>query len=98
MDKKPKPKRKTPAKAVGPLPDSTTLLMDLREMIEASRSAIAQVVNSAMVLLYWQVGSRIRADVLRDKRAAYGEQILPTLSAKWPPSTARALASGTWPG
>ena len=54
-------------------------------MIEASRSAIAEAVNSALVLLYWQVGSRIRADVLRDKRAAYGEQILPTLSAKLAP-------------
>jgi hypothetical protein len=54
-------------------------------LIEASRSAVAEAVNSALVLLYWQVGSRIRADVLRDKRAAYGEQILPTLSAKLAP-------------
>jgi len=38
-----------------------------------------------LVLLCWQVGSRIRADVLRDKWAAYGEQILPTLSAKLAP-------------
>jgi len=85
MAKKPKPTRRTPAKAAQHLPDSTTLIADLRELIDASRSAVAQAVNSALVLLYWQVGSRIRADVLRDKRAAYGEQILPTLSAKLAP-------------
>jgi predicted nuclease of restriction endonuclease-like (RecB) superfamily len=85
MAKKLKPTRRTPANAVEPLPDSTTLLADLRELIDASRAAVAQAVNSALVLLYWQVGSRIRADVLRHKRAAYGEQILPTLSAKLTP-------------
>jgi hypothetical protein len=85
MAKKPKPTRRTPAKATEQLPDSTTLLADLRELIDASRSAVAQAVNSALVLLYWQVGSRIRADVLQDKRAAYGEQILSTLSTKLAP-------------
>src|SRR5208282_2527252 len=29
----------------------------------------------------WQVGHRIRTEVLRNRRAEYGEQILPTLSA-----------------
>jgi hypothetical protein len=82
MTKKPRTTRRTPARADEPVPDSTALLADLRELIEASRAAVAQAVNSALVFLYWQVGSRIRADVLRDKRAAYGEQILPTLSAK----------------
>jgi predicted nuclease of restriction endonuclease-like (RecB) superfamily len=37
------------------------------------------------VLLYWNVGDRIRRDILKKKRAAYGEQILPTLSAKLVP-------------
>jgi hypothetical protein len=85
MAQKPKPTRRIPAKTTELLPDSTMLLADLRELIEASRSAVAQAVNSALVLLYWQVGSRIRADVLRAQRAAYAEQILPTLSAKLAP-------------
>jgi hypothetical protein len=33
-----------------------------------------------MVILYWQVGQRIRAEVLEEKRAAYGEEIVVTLS------------------
>jgi hypothetical protein len=82
MAKNSKPRARIPVKATEPVPDSVTLLADLRELIEASRSAVAQAVNTALVLLYWQVGGRIRADVLKDKRAAYGEQILPTLSTK----------------
>src|SRR3954454_6866230 len=39
------------------------LLADLREMIEAARSGVAQAVNSAQVLPYWQVGDRLRTDV-----------------------------------
>ena len=46
----------TPAKAPELIPGSTTLLADLRELIEAPRSAVAQAVNSAQVMLYWQVG------------------------------------------
>ncbi|HEY7153095.1 MAG TPA: PDDEXK nuclease domain-containing protein, partial [Gemmataceae bacterium] len=30
----------------------------------------------------WEVGQRIRRDILKEKRAEYGEEILPTLSAK----------------
>jgi predicted nuclease of restriction endonuclease-like (RecB) superfamily len=62
-----------------------TLLQDLRDLIQATRSGVAQGVNSALVLLYWQVGHRIRTEVLLNRRAEYGEQILPTLSAKLVP-------------
>ena len=58
------------------------LLTDIRGLIEDTRQNVARSVNSALVLLYWHVGGRIRVAILKSKRAAYGEQILPTLSAK----------------
>jgi len=58
------------------------LLKDLRELIADARQDVARQVNSALVLLYWRIGKRIRQDVLKEKRAGYGEQILPTLSAE----------------
>jgi len=58
------------------------LLGELRGLIEQARQQVAQAANSALTLLYWQVGERIRCDVLTDGRAAYGLEILPTLSAK----------------
>jgi predicted nuclease of restriction endonuclease-like (RecB) superfamily len=47
-----------------------------------SRQAVARGVKAALVILYWQIGRRIRTDILSEKRAEYGEEILPTLSAK----------------
>lgn len=58
------------------------LLDDIRRMIEETRQCVAVTVNAALTILYWRVGKRIREDVLREKRAKYGQQILPTLSAK----------------
>jgi predicted nuclease of restriction endonuclease-like (RecB) superfamily len=58
------------------------LLSDLRALITDSRQRVAQAVNSALVVLYWQVGQRIRVDILKQKRADYGEQIVHALSAQ----------------
>ncbi len=78
-------KRTQPAKVDSEPPDPKRLVTDLRGLIESARSALAQAVNSALVLLYWRVGNRIRVEVLRSSRASYGERILPTLSAKLVP-------------
>jgi hypothetical protein len=74
------------------------LLKDLRDLINEARQDVARQVNSALVLLYWRMGKRIRQDILEEKRAEYGEQILPTLSAELmkdfgPGFTARNLAN-----
>ena len=61
------------------------LLSEVRALILATRQTVAQGVNSALVLLYWQIGQRIRTNILKAKRAAYGAEILPTLSAKLVP-------------
>jgi hypothetical protein len=51
-------------------------------MIAGARQDVARSVNSALVMLYWNVGQRIRKEILKEKRADYGEKILPTVSAK----------------
>jgi predicted nuclease of restriction endonuclease-like (RecB) superfamily len=56
------------------------LLKDLRDLINEARHDVARQVNSTLVLLYWRVGKRIREDILNEKRAGYGEQIVATLS------------------
>ncbi len=63
-------------------PASKDLLTELRTLIRATRQTVAQTVNSALVLLYWQIGQRILTDILKAKRATYGGEILQTLSAK----------------
>ena len=58
------------------------LLNDLRTLIEDARHKVAQTVNAELTLLYWHIGRRIRQNILKNKRAAYGDEILQTLSAK----------------
>jgi predicted nuclease of restriction endonuclease-like (RecB) superfamily len=58
------------------------LLAEVREMILATRQTVAQGVNSALVVLYWRIGQRIRTDILKEKRAGYGEKIVHALGAQ----------------
>lgn len=56
------------------LPDD--LLTDLRGMIDHARGSIASTVNARLTMLYWQIGNRIRKEILRDQRAEYGRAIV----------------------
>jgi predicted nuclease of restriction endonuclease-like (RecB) superfamily len=62
--------------------NSSKLYADIKNLIDNARSAVAQTVNAGLTAIHWNVGKRISEDILKNKRADYGEQILPTLSAK----------------
>lgn len=53
---------------------------DIRQMIVQSRSNVAMMVNVELTSLYWNIGHRIKAEILKNRRAAYGDEILSTLS------------------
>ena len=72
------PSRPTPA----PPQAADRLLSDIRGLIEQARQQVARAVNSSMVGMYWSIGKRIREDILHEKRAEYGEEIVPALSAQ----------------
>ena len=63
-------------------PNPGALLAEVRELILETRQTMARGVNSALVLLYWRIGQRIRTDVLKEQRAGYGENIFYALSRK----------------
>lgn len=58
------------------------LLAEVRGLILKARQQTAQVVNAGLTLLYWQIGDRIRRDILKKNRAEYGAEIVRTLSAQ----------------
>lgn len=62
--------------------DNQVLFDEIRSLIEQTRTRVASTVNSALVLMNWHIGKRINDEVLKNKRAEYGKEILPTLSAK----------------
>ena len=74
-------------------PDTAVLVTDLQGLIEAARWQVTQAVNVGLTLLYWQIGQRIRSQVLGDVRAGYGQEILPTLSAELMPRYGRGYSA-----
>ena len=66
-------------KAVAP---TKSLLTEVRGLIQSAQQTAARGVNAALTLLHWQVGERIRKEILREKRAGYGEQIVSSLSSQ----------------
>lgn len=62
--------------------DDANLLRELRDLIERARERAAVAVNRELVLLYFDLGRRIRVEILGDERAQYGKKIVATLSAQ----------------
>jgi predicted nuclease of restriction endonuclease-like (RecB) superfamily len=61
---------------------SKALYDDVRRMIDSARDRAALAVNSELTFLYWQVGRRIRSDILRGERAEYGQEVMNGLAQK----------------
>ncbi|VVE59116.1 hypothetical protein PHO31112_05425 [Pandoraea horticolens] len=59
---------------------TTGLVGDIRALIGEARAGLAATVNSALTMLYWRIGRRIRAEVLQGERAGYGEQLVASLA------------------
>lgn len=57
-----------------------TLIVDLKNLIEEAKNKAVTYVNSKLVLLYWKIGSKINAEILKDERGEYGEQIIKTVA------------------
>lgn len=62
------------------LPSSNTLISEIRQLINETRVGVAIAVNASLTLLYWKIGQRIQAEILKGERAEYGKEILATLS------------------
>lgn len=58
------------------------IISDIRNLIEQSRHQVAVAVNTGMTLMYWHIGERINREILGGERAAYGKQIVATVSQK----------------
>ncbi|HEU4562733.1 MAG TPA: PDDEXK nuclease domain-containing protein [Longimicrobium sp.] len=58
------------------------LTVEIGEMIRTARQQVAQVVNAGLTLLHWQIGCRIRREVLREERAEYGALIIEALATE----------------
>ena len=60
--------------------DEAALLGDLRTLVQSARKRIATAAYSTQTLLCWHMGRRLASEHLQGGRAAYGKQILVTVS------------------
>lgn len=60
--------------------DEAALLGDLRTLVQSARQRIATAAYSTQSLLCWHMGRRLASEHLQGGRAAYGKQILVTVS------------------
>jgi predicted nuclease of restriction endonuclease-like (RecB) superfamily len=56
------------------------LFSEISQLIYQARSRVAVTVNAELSLLYWQIGKCINNEILQDKRADYGKQVLKSLA------------------
>ena len=62
--------------------DIQGLFLDVCNIIDGVRNRVAVYVNSEVCLTNWHIGKRIKEDVLFNRRAEYGKQVLKTLAAQ----------------
>lgn len=58
------------------------LFKDVCAIIDTSRNRIAVTVNAEICIMNWEVGKRIKEDVLYNKKAEYGRRIIKNLSVQ----------------
>jgi len=58
------------------------IFFEIKELIAAAREKVAIAINAELSLLYWQIGTKIRAEILKYKRAKYGQRVVEDLAKK----------------
>jgi len=61
------------------LPEQT-LFSEISALIDQAQGAVIAQANYALTMLFWKIGRRINEEVLENRRADYGKQIVVTLS------------------
>ncbi len=55
---------------------------DIARLVEEARSYVASTANKTITLMYWKIGHRINTELLDNKRAEYGKQIVSQLATQ----------------
>ncbi|MBU1658461.1 DUF1016 family protein [bacterium] len=56
------------------------LFEQIKDLIEQTKNNVAVAVNSSMTMMYWHIGKLINDEILQNKRAEYGKEIVATVS------------------
>lgn len=59
---------------------NNSLFEQIKNLIEQTKNNVAVAVNSSMTMMYWNIGKLINDEILQNKRAEYGKEIVATVS------------------
>lgn len=62
------------------LPVDNTLFEDIVTLIEHTKKSVSQSVNTSLTMMYWHIGKKLNDDIVKNKRAEYGKEIVATVS------------------
>ena len=62
--------------------DISTLYNNIKTIIDTSKQQILYEVNKTMTISYWEIGERLKTEILKDKRASYGQEVVKKISEK----------------
>ncbi len=62
--------------------DISTLYNNIKNIIDTSKEQAIVQVNNTMILSYWKIGERLKKEILKDKRATYGKEVVKKISEK----------------
>ncbi len=71
-----------PLQKVDQMPESQQLYTDVCHIIDETRTRVAVYVNAEVCHTNWLIGKRIKEDILYNKRAEYGKQVVKNLSQR----------------
>ncbi len=60
--------------------NTSDLFVEVSRLIAGSHTRVATVINKELVQLYWQVGTIVRQNILHNKRADYGQEVVARLA------------------
>ena len=59
---------------------NNNLFEQIKNLIEQTKNNVAIAVNSSLTMMYWHIGKLINDEILQNKRAEYGKEIVATVS------------------
>ncbi len=73
--------------------DIDNLYNDVSNMIEKAKEQVSIHVNTELVVLNWNIGNRIKVELLNNKKPEYGKQVIKELSKKLVRNYSRGYSS-----
>jgi predicted nuclease of restriction endonuclease-like (RecB) superfamily len=67
---------------IKPTKTITTLYTNIKSIIDTSKQQATIQLNNTMVLSYWEIGKELKEEILKDKRATYGKEVVKKISEK----------------